>query len=73
MTSVNKIITKVLLMRLGDVLGDTIFENQSVLVPSRQILEACLVANELVEDLKCRTQKGSILKLDFEKAYVRVN
>lgn len=49
MTCVYKIIIKVLLLRLGQVLDDTILLNQSVFVGGRKILNVSLVANKVVE------------------------
>lgn len=58
LTSIYKIVAKVLSVSLGEVLGDTIFENQSAFIAERQILYASLIANELVEDTIRRKQKG---------------
>lgn len=41
-------------MWLGEVVGDTIFENQSDFVRGRQVLDAALVANEIVTDIRRR-------------------
>lgn len=35
----------------------------------RQIFDASLVVNEIVEDCRRRKKKGLIFKLDFGKAY----
>lgn len=56
MTSVYKIITKVLLLRISDMLDDTISLTQSVFVGGRQILHASLVTNEVV-DFICWSKK----------------
>lgn len=72
-SSVYKIITKVLASRLSEVISDTISENQSAFIPGRQILDAALIANEVVDDVKSLKKKGLVFKLDFEKAYDRVN
>lgn len=53
-SSVYKIITKVLSLRLGEVLGETISKNQSAFMGGRQILDVGLLAIELVEDVKCK-------------------
>lgn len=41
-------------------MGDTISEYQSVFVGERQILDAVLVANEIVEDIRRIKQKGLV-------------
>ena len=51
-TSLYKIIAKVLSRRLRDVLGDTISESQGVFVSRRQILDVALTANEVVKDYR---------------------
>ena len=51
-TSLYKIIAKVLSIRLKAVLSDTISENQGAFVVDRQILDVVLVANEVVEEFK---------------------
>uniref|UniRef100_A0A803QD85 Reverse transcriptase zinc-binding domain-containing protein n=1 Tax=Cannabis sativa TaxID=3483 RepID=A0A803QD85_CANSA len=38
----------------------------------RQILDSVLMANEAVEDYRSRGKKGFVLKINFEKAYDRV-
>lgn len=39
----------------------------------RQIIDAALVTNEVVDDVHRRWRKGLVLKLDFGKSYTRVN
>ena len=51
-TSIYKIITKVLATRLSEVLFNTISKNQCVFVLGRQILDAALIANEAVDDVR---------------------
>lgn len=72
-TSLYKIIAKVLSLRLREVLSETITEAQGAFVKGRQILDAVLIANELVEDYKKRKKEGVVFKLDFEKAYDHVD
>ena len=69
MTSLYKIIAKVLASRLKEVLGGTISIAQGAFVKGRQILGAVLVANEVVEETKKNKNEGLVLKVDFEKAY----
>ena len=49
MTSLYKIIAKVLAKRLQTVLGETISKYQGAFVAGRQILDVVIVANEVVE------------------------
>ena len=68
-TSLYKIISKVLSNRLKGVLEDTISKNQGAFVAGRQILDVILVANEIVEDYRKKGKEGLVFKIDFEKAY----
>lgn len=45
----------------------------SAFIKGHHNLDKTLFANEIVEDFKRRKSKGLVLKLDFEKAYDRVN
>ena len=71
-TSLYKIIVKVLSRRLREVMGDTISQSQGAFVFGRQILDVVLIANEAVEDYRSSRRKGFIFKIDFEKAYDHV-
>ena len=71
-TSLYKIIAKVLARRLQAVLGKTTSQAQGAFVAGRQILDVVLVANEVVEDYKRRKKEGLVFKIDFEKAYDNV-
>lgn len=53
-SSIYKIITKVLACRLREVLSDTISENQSAFDPSSKILDAALIGNEVMDDVKSK-------------------
>ncbi|XP_062075994.1 uncharacterized protein LOC133780136 [Humulus lupulus] len=68
-TSVYKIISKVLANRLKGVLSETISETQGVFVEGRHILDSVLVANEAVEEYRSKGKSGWVFKIDFEKAY----
>ena len=71
-SSLYKVISKVLAERLKDVLEETVAEVQGAFVAGRQILDLVLIANEAVEDYRNSKKKGIIFKIDFEKAYDRV-
>ncbi|KAA3465754.1 reverse transcriptase [Gossypium australe] len=72
---VYKIIAKVLVHRMSDILGDCINEAQGAFIPGRLISDNVLIAYEVLHSLKMkkRGKKGNFaLKLDMSKAYDRV-
>ncbi|RVW93866.1 Transposon TX1 uncharacterized 149 kDa protein [Vitis vinifera] len=71
-TSLYKIIVKVLSGRLRGVLHETIHYTQGAFVQGRQILDAVLIANEIVDERRRSGEEGVVFKIDFEKAYDHV-
>ncbi|RVW44362.1 LINE-1 retrotransposable element ORF2 protein [Vitis vinifera] len=59
--------------RLRGVLQETIHSTQGAFVQGRQILDAVLIANEIVDEKKRSGEEGVVFKIDFEKAYDHVN
>ncbi|CAJ2637088.1 unnamed protein product [Trifolium pratense] len=72
-SSLYKILSKVLAARLKKVLGKLISKVQSAFLPNRQILDGVLVVNELLDLAKRRKDKCLFFKVDFERAYDTVN
>ncbi|GAU13743.1 hypothetical protein TSUD_82520 [Trifolium subterraneum] len=72
-SSLYKILSKVLAGRLKKVLGKLISKVQSAFLPNRQILDAVLVINELIDLAKRRKDKCLLFKVDFERANDSVN
>ncbi|RVW36137.1 putative ribonuclease H protein [Vitis vinifera] len=72
-TSLYKIIVKVLTGCLRGLLHETIHSTQRAFVQGRQILDAILIANEIVDEKKRSGEEGVVFKIDFEKAYDHVN
>ena len=72
-TSLYKIIAKVLSGRLHKVLQDTLFSTQGAFVEGRQILDVVLTTNELVDEKKRLKEENVVFKIDFEKAYNHVD
>ncbi|KAL6345965.1 hypothetical protein AAG906_025245 [Vitis piasezkii] len=68
-----KLVAKVLANRLKKVLGKVVSMDQNAFVRGRQILDASLIANEVVDFWYKRKEKGLICKLDIEKAYDSIN
>jgi hypothetical protein len=68
-----KCFTKLLTNRLVPVAQNIIGENQTGFVKGRNILEGVLVLHEVLHELRTSRKQGLVLKIDFEKAYDRVN
>ena len=68
-----KIIAKVLAMRLSTVIHKIVTSNQSGFIPKRDIRNNVVEAHYILRQLVRTKNKGSLLLLDFEKAYDRVD
>ena len=68
-----KLLAKVLANRLKKVIGKVVFPYQNVFVTRRQILDASLTANEVINAWNKMGEKWIICKLDIEKAYDSIN
>jgi hypothetical protein len=68
-----KIITKTYASKLDPIANRILSPNQTVFIKGRNILEGPLALMEIIHDIRKRKHSGVILKLDFEKAYDRVN
>jgi len=73
-TFASKIISKVMAIRLADLLPNIISGNQSGFVKGRCITDNILLASEMVHDINRKVRGGNlILKLDMMKAFDRVS
>jgi hypothetical protein len=68
-----KIITKVLTNRLANCITTVISPNQYGFIKGRYIMDGVVSLNEILHEVKKRKHSGVILKIDFEKAYDKVN
>ena len=68
-----KILAKVLANRLRKVIGKVVSPSQNVFVEGRQILDAALIANKVVDSMLRRNDGGVVCKLDIEKTYNHLN
>ena len=67
-----KIFTKVGTNRVMEVAHKVIRPTQSAFMPGSHILEGVLVLHETVHELQRKKMDGVLLKIDFEKAYDKV-
>ncbi|KAK1693865.1 hypothetical protein QYE76_010562 [Lolium multiflorum] len=68
-----KIIYKAYASRLDPIANQILSPNQTAFIKGRNILDGPLALMETIHDLRKRKHNGVLLKLDFEKAYDRVN
>lgn len=72
--TVYKVIAKLLVARLKQILLDVISNTQSAFIPGRLLLENVLMATELVQGYKWKNiTKRSMLKVDLKKAFDSLN
>jgi hypothetical protein len=68
-----KIISRAYASKHDPIANMIISPNQTVFIEGRNILDGPLALIEIIHDIRTRKQSGVLLKLDFEKAYDRVN
>ena len=68
-----KILTKVLANRIKRVMDKVISKSKNAFVEGRQILDAVLITNEIVDSTLRRKKCGLVCKLDIEKAYDNIS
>jgi hypothetical protein len=65
--------TKCLTLRVELVVSRIIHRTQITFIKGRNIINSILALHEILHETKCKKQIGVVLKLDFEKAYDKVN
>jgi hypothetical protein len=68
-----KFIAKAYAYRLTPIAHRMIDMSQTAFIKGRCLYEGVLALHEIAHELRCKELKGLLLKLDFEKAYDRVN
>ena len=71
--SLYKLIAKVLANRLKKMMSRLVNKAQNVFVEGRQILDASLIAKEVIDSMTRRKEKRILCKLEVEKAYDKLN
>ena len=71
--SLYKWLTKVLANRLKKVVENVVSKAQGAFVKGRQILDAMLIANEVIDSILKNNENGILCKLDIEKTYDNVD
>ena len=72
-SSLYKLISKVLVNRLKNVISCVVNKAQNAFVEGRQILDASLLANEIIDSMVKEKETGILCKLDIEKAYNHIS
>ncbi|GKV36766.1 hypothetical protein SLEP1_g44860 [Rubroshorea leprosula] len=72
-SSLYKILAKILANRLSRVLDGVTGEQQSAFIKGRLLMDGVIIANETIEEVKRKKSSAFIFKADFEKAYDNVS
>jgi hypothetical protein len=68
-----KFFMKVGTNRISEVAHSVVKPTQTAFMPGRHILEGVVVLHETIHELHRKKMNGVLLKIDFEKAYDKVN
>ena len=68
-----KFVAKAYAIRLSPIAHRTISKTQSAFIKGRQLHEGVVSLQEIIHETKSKKLRRVFLKLDFEKAYDRVN
>jgi hypothetical protein len=68
-----KVVSKAVAFKLDPIANRVISPNQTAFIKGRFILDGVLALHETVHEMRRQKAAGILLKIDFEKAYDRVN
>jgi hypothetical protein len=68
-----KIFTKVGTNRISEVAHSVVKPTQTAFMPRRHILEGVVILHETIHELHKKKMNGLLYKIDFEKAYDKIN
>ena len=68
-----KIFTKVATIRLNSVADRVVSPSQTSFMQGRNILDGVVILHETIHELHSKKQNGVMFKINFEKAYDKVN
>jgi hypothetical protein len=68
-----KILTKNLAVRLGLIIHKVIADTQTAFIRDRFIMEGIVILHETIHEIHHKKMLGVLFKIDFEKAYDKVN
>ena len=68
-----KIFSKTLMLRLESILERIINKGHTAFLKGRNIMEGIMILHEIIHDTKVKKKDSLVLKLDFEKAYDKIN
>jgi len=68
-----ELFTKVATNRLTSIAQKLIWPTQTTFLPGRNIMEGVIILHETIHELHTKKQDSVIFKIDFEKAYDKVN
>jgi hypothetical protein len=68
-----KIFTKGMVNRMTGIATKLVNPSQMMFIPGRNIMEGVVMLHEIIHEIHRKKMSGVMLKLDFKKAYDKVN
>lgn len=71
--SYSRAFTKMVMYRMSELADAVISRSQYAFIKGRYIVDSAVILHEVMHELGCKQQRGAVMKIDFEKAYDRVD